>query len=628
MPALDGIAVCRRLRRDGDRTPILMLTARDAVSDRVAGLDAGADDYLVKPFALEELLARVRALLRRTVNGDPHGVLRFADVSLDPATREVRRGDAGGRADADRVPPARAVPPQPAAGAPRAVIFERVWGYDFGPRSNSLEVYVGYLRRKLEAGGENRAPADRARSRLRAGARAMSFRARITLAAAAAVAVAVAVLSVAAYVVAGTCCTGRSTTRSTNARRRRRCAHAGRVRDPASGASARCGRARAPDRQRRDDRLWPRSRVLPVDQRSRGRSGTPRGGFGTAELEGVPVRVYVQRLAPGYAVLVARPLTEVESTLGRLRTILVAIAMWDRRRRAPRAARRPLGAATGAAADDDRRGDSAHRRPHPSDRGHRGRRARPARVDPQHHARVARALGGRAAQPRRRRVTRAADAVDEHPDERRAARPRRRRQADGAEADGRGRRRAARGADGARRRPGRARRGRRARRRDRGRAARRGRRRIRRACPAARPGALLRVRLEPTLVRGSPARLDRAIVNLLENAVAWGPADEPIEVTVADGAVVVRDHGPGIADEDAERLFDRFYRSARARGRPGSGLGLAIVRQVAETHGGRPRPSAPKAAARGSGSPAGRGALSEFLGAAQAPLTRPRFPGS
>jgi two-component system sensor histidine kinase MprB len=92
--------------------------------------------------------------------------------------------------------------------------------------------------------------------------------------------------------------------------------------------------------------------------------------------------------------------------------------------------------------------------------------------------------------------------------------------------------------------------------------------------------------LEPTLVRGSPSRLDRAVVNLLENAVAWGPEDEPIEVAVADTGVVVRDHGPGIDAEDAERLFDRFYRSARARGRPGSGLGLAIVRQVAETHGG------------------------------------------
>jgi two-component system, OmpR family, response regulator MprA len=156
MPGLDGIAVCRRLRRDGDRTPILMLTARDAVFDRVAGLDAGADDYLVKPFALEELLARVRALLRRTVNGDPHGVLRFADLSLDPATREVRRGEREIELTRTEFLLLELFLLNPRQVLPRALIFERVWGYDFGPTSNSLEVYVGYLRKKLESGGEDR----------------------------------------------------------------------------------------------------------------------------------------------------------------------------------------------------------------------------------------------------------------------------------------------------------------------------------------------------------------------------------------------------------------------------------------------------------------------------------------
>jgi two-component system, OmpR family, response regulator MprA len=156
MPGLDGIAVCRRLRRDGDRTPILMLTARDAVSDRVAGLDAGADDYLVKPFALEELLARVRALLRRTVNGDPHGVLRFSDLSLDPATREVRRGEREIELTRTEFLLLELFLLNPRQVLPRALIFERVWGYDFGPTSNSLEVYVGYLRKKLESAGEDR----------------------------------------------------------------------------------------------------------------------------------------------------------------------------------------------------------------------------------------------------------------------------------------------------------------------------------------------------------------------------------------------------------------------------------------------------------------------------------------
>jgi two-component system, OmpR family, response regulator MprA len=156
MPAVDGVAVCRRLRRDGDRTPILMLTARDAVSDRVAGLDAGADDYLVKPFALEELLARVRALLRRTVNGDPHGILRFADLSLDPATRDVRRGEREIELTRTEFLLLELFLLNPRQVLPRSLIFERVWGYDFGPTSNSLEVYIGYLRRKLEHGGEPR----------------------------------------------------------------------------------------------------------------------------------------------------------------------------------------------------------------------------------------------------------------------------------------------------------------------------------------------------------------------------------------------------------------------------------------------------------------------------------------
>jgi two-component system response regulator MprA len=156
MPELDGIAVCRRLRGNGDRTPILMLTARDAVADRVAGLDAGADDYLVKPFALEELLARVRALLRRTVNGDPHGTLRFADLSFDPSTREVRRGERLVELTRTEFLLLELFLLNPRQVLPRSLIFDRVWGYDFGPTSNSLEVYVGYLRRKLEALGEPR----------------------------------------------------------------------------------------------------------------------------------------------------------------------------------------------------------------------------------------------------------------------------------------------------------------------------------------------------------------------------------------------------------------------------------------------------------------------------------------
>jgi two-component system response regulator MprA len=155
MPKRDGLDVCRALRAAQDRTPVLMLTARDGVSDRVDGLDAGADDYVVKPFALEELLARLRALLRRTVPGGGEE-LRCADLSLDPDTREVRRGDREIELTKTEFALLELLIRHPRQVLSRSQIFEAVWGYDFGPRSNSLEVYVGYLRRKTEAGGETR----------------------------------------------------------------------------------------------------------------------------------------------------------------------------------------------------------------------------------------------------------------------------------------------------------------------------------------------------------------------------------------------------------------------------------------------------------------------------------------
>jgi two-component system response regulator MprA len=158
MPYVGGLEVCRRLRAKGDRTPILVLTARDEVGDRVAGLDAGADDYLVKPFALDELRARLRALLRRArpPSDDERGPVTLADLSLDPESREVRR-DA--RAiDLTRTEFALLELLLRNAGRvlTRDVIMDRVWGYEIEPSSNSLEVFIGYLRRKTEAGGEPR----------------------------------------------------------------------------------------------------------------------------------------------------------------------------------------------------------------------------------------------------------------------------------------------------------------------------------------------------------------------------------------------------------------------------------------------------------------------------------------
>jgi two-component system response regulator MprA len=155
MPRLDGLATCRRLRATGDPTPVLMLTARDDVPDRVAGLDAGADDYLVKPFALEELLARLRALLRRS-GADDAVLLRFGDLTLDPLRHQVRRGEREIELTRTEFSLLELFLRNQGQVLTRSVIFDRIWGYDFGPTSNSLEVYVGYLRRKTEAGGEPR----------------------------------------------------------------------------------------------------------------------------------------------------------------------------------------------------------------------------------------------------------------------------------------------------------------------------------------------------------------------------------------------------------------------------------------------------------------------------------------
>ena len=155
MPGVDGLEVCRTLRRSGSSIPVLMLTARTQVEDRVEGLDAGADDYLTKPFALEELLARLRALLRRTADGSGE-TLRFEDLELDPRTREVRRGGEPIELTRTEFSLLELFMLNPRQVLTRSVIFERVWGYDFGYGSNSLDVYIGYLRRKTEAAGQPR----------------------------------------------------------------------------------------------------------------------------------------------------------------------------------------------------------------------------------------------------------------------------------------------------------------------------------------------------------------------------------------------------------------------------------------------------------------------------------------
>jgi len=156
MPGLDGLDVTRRLRREGNRIPVLLLTARDAVGDRVEGLDAGADDYLPKPFALEELLARLRALLRRALDKQPADLLRFADLTFDLGSMDARRGGRKFELTTTEAHLLELFMRNPRQVLPRSLIYERVWGYDFSHSSNALDVYVGYLRRKLEAEGEQR----------------------------------------------------------------------------------------------------------------------------------------------------------------------------------------------------------------------------------------------------------------------------------------------------------------------------------------------------------------------------------------------------------------------------------------------------------------------------------------
>jgi len=155
MPHVDGIEVCRRVRASGDSVPILMLTAKVAVGDRVEGLDAGADDYVAKPFALDELLARIRALLRRS-SGDVTDVIRFADLVVDPSARSATRAERDLGLTKTEFDLLVLLLRAPGVVMDRDTIYEEIWGIDFLTTSNSLDVYIGYLRRKTESEGEER----------------------------------------------------------------------------------------------------------------------------------------------------------------------------------------------------------------------------------------------------------------------------------------------------------------------------------------------------------------------------------------------------------------------------------------------------------------------------------------
>jgi two-component system response regulator MprA len=155
LPGMDGMEVCRRLRTQDDGLPILMLTARDAIEDRVDGLEAGADDYLVKPYDVRELLARMKALMRRNLSGEQR-TLRFAELELDASQHAVRVGDRTVRLTRTEYQLLELLMSNPRQVLTGEVIYDRIWGYDFGPTGNALRVYIGYLRRKLEADGARR----------------------------------------------------------------------------------------------------------------------------------------------------------------------------------------------------------------------------------------------------------------------------------------------------------------------------------------------------------------------------------------------------------------------------------------------------------------------------------------
>lgn len=417
----------------------------------------------------------------------------------------------------------------------------------------------------------------------------MSFRARITLAAAVAVAIAVAVLSVAAYLITRDVLYRQvdDTLRERAGEAVLRDTGAGFViRLPAgplgvSGTSAQVVSAIEGD-------VPPPLSGVPIIAADRAVAAGGRApGFRRDTVGGTPVRVYVQRIAPGFAVLVARDLTEVDDTLARLRTILIVIGVVGIAGAAllgllvARSALRPVRRLTDAAEEVGRTADLTRRIEvtGTDELSRLGATVNTMLASLERSVAAQRNLVTDASHELRTPLTSIRTNVELLARSKRLAADERARMVDDIVAQleeltmlvtdlvelGRDSERQEEiedirldvlVADSVER--------------------------VRRRTPE-REFTLV---LEPTLVRGSAARLDRAVVNLLENAVSWGPADEPIEVTVADGTVGVRDRGPGIGDEEAERLFDRFYRSARARGRPGSGLGLAIVRQVAETHGG------------------------------------------
>ncbi len=642
MPRMDGLEVCRRLREGGDTTPVLMLTARGEVDDRVAGLDAGADDYLVKPFALRELLARVRALLRRAGEDEsgPAEILEFEDLRLDLRAHEAWRGERMLQLTRTEFLLLELFMRHPRQVLSRSVIFEQVWGYDFGSSSNSLGVYMGYLQAQDRDGRGVTAAAHRARRRLRAAHAPMSFRRRITLVSAAAVAVAVMLASLLTYVLTSNQLHSQVDTQLSNrgreagrlvrflgpngrpvgtARERAELRiAAGEGLEPASSASKPIRKSSTSTGRTTPGNLFGRLPPNPDQVRgyqqvvdaggkvllrsapgvsipvnSQTRSLAVSGGrsfYRDVHVAGIHMRVLAEPFGSGRAVQLALPLTEVDSLLSRLRLILVLLDIGGVAlaallgRLVAGAAVQPLRRLTEAAEHVAVTRDLS-RRIEPVGEDEIGRLAgnfnamldaldrSVSALDASVHAQ--RQLVADASHELRTPVTSLRTNIEilqqQGPDM--ELEEQRRLLADVVEqieeltavindlidlARGEEPRQDSEEVrldllvqEVAQR--------------------------VRRHTPST----PLVMELEPIIVTGVPARLERAVSNLIDNAVKYSPPEDPVEVRLTGTQLTVRDHGPGISAEDLPHIFDRFYRGAEARGRPGSGLGLAIVRQVA-----------------------------------------------
>ena len=391
MPTIDGLEVCRRIRREGNSVPVLMLTARAEVESRVAGLDAGADDYLPKPFALEELLARLRALLRRS--GGTDEVLRFEDLELDPSTREARRGGELMELTRTEFNLLELFMRNPRQVLTRSTIFERVWGYDFGFASNSLDVYIGYLRRKTEAGNRPRL-IQTVRGVGYALRAAVSFRARMTLLVTGAVAIAIVFASAGLSSSCATSCTRVSTARFATMPERSRCATRTSFETPSTRPDSRAvSGGYSADRLRDGDPARSRAQPVAAPRRrpTRSRSRAARSARSTrAPGPGTRVRILTVRYRyapvrdPGRAAARrGRPRREPHANIllvGALAGIGLAAILGLLVSGAAIAPIRRLTRAT-RAGDRDRRPVAAHR-------GARAGRAQPARHPLQRDARA------------------------------------------------------------------------------------------------------------------------------------------------------------------------------------------------------------------------------------------------